>query len=184
MRRSRRCSMNTNGKRMPTTSCAPSRRCQGFWSGSLPPIGCRRQFECQTAHSRKAQRVRPTTLRSHAHLRWVLHRACGSSQIRGRRESRAPDAPAASHAEKKHTSNRHHRYAERSGLPCAMVLRLIFALSLVTGLSCHHPRQNGLSILAALTPASGCQDHTTSPSAASAFVFRASSVHRIPPPRS
>src|SRR5579872_2164430 len=126
----------------------------------------RRQFECQTAHSRKAQLVKPTTLRSHAHLRWVLHRACGSSQIRGRRESRAPDAPAASHAEKlKHTSNRHHRYAERSGLPCAMVLRLIFALSLVTGLSCHHPRQNALSILAALTPASGCQDHTTSPSA-------------------
>src|SRR5580693_6286629 len=32
-----------------------------------------------------------------------------------------------------------------------------------------------------LTPASGRQDHTTSPSASSAFVFRAISVHRNPP---
>jgi hypothetical protein len=32
-----------------------------------------------------------------------------------------------------------------------------------------------------LTPASGRQDHTTSPSAASAFVKGATRVHRIPP---
>jgi hypothetical protein len=32
-----------------------------------------------------------------------------------------------------------------------------------------------------LTPASGRQDHTTSPSASSAFVLSAISVHRIPP---
>src|SRR5260370_18838885 len=31
-----------------------------------------------------------------------------------------------------------------------------------------------------LTPASGCQDHTTSPSASSALVFSAARVHRIP----
>src|ERR1700736_4715886 len=38
-----------------------------------------------------------------------------------------------------------------------------FALSPVTGLSCHrHPRKLPF---ANLTPASGCQDHTTSPSA-------------------
>ena len=49
-----------------------------------------------------------------------------------------------------------------------MVLTVSFALSLVTGLSCHHrladcfPRN--------LTPASGRQDHTTSPSALAPFV--------------
>src|ERR1700722_7093010 len=32
----------------------------------------------------------------------------------------------------------HHRYAGTPGLPCAMVLTASFALSLVTGLSCHH----------------------------------------------
>ena len=37
------------------------------------------------------------------------------------------------------------------------------------------------SIIADLTPASGRQDHTTSPSASSAFVFGAIRVHRIPP---
>jgi hypothetical protein len=34
---------------------------------------------------------------------------------------------------------------------------------------------------AGLTPASGRQDHTTSPSASSALVSGALSVHRIPP---
>jgi hypothetical protein len=37
-------------------------------------------------------------------------------------------------------------------------------------------------IVANLTPASGRQDHTTSPSARSAFVFCAARVHRIPHP--
>src|SRR6202000_6897 len=32
----------------------------------------------------------------------------------------------------------HHRYAETSGIPRAMVLTVSFALSLVTGLFCHH----------------------------------------------
>src|SRR5437667_155668 len=36
-------------------------------------------------------------------------------------------------------------------------------------------------LLADLTPASGRQDHTTSPSAKSALVFGAARVHRIPP---
>ena len=57
------------------------------------------------------------------------------------------------------------------------------ALSLVTGLSCHHhPRQ--LLLLANLAPASGRQDHTASPSAAVAFVCRNNSVHGISPQRS
>src|SRR5580693_4875455 len=45
-----------------------------------------------------------------------------------------------------------------------MVLTACFALSRVTGLSCHPRRRKLLS--ADLTPASGRQDHTTSPSAA------------------
>jgi hypothetical protein len=48
-----------------------------------------------------------------------------------------------------------------------MVLTVSFALSLVTGLCCHH-RQAELAP-PNLTPASGRQDHTTSPSASSAF---------------
>jgi hypothetical protein len=38
--------------------------------------------------------------------------------------------------------------------------------------------------LASLTPASGRQDHTTSPSASAPFVFGATRVHRTPPPTS
>ena len=45
-----------------------------------------------------------------------------------------------------------------------MVLTVYFVLSLVTGLSCHHRPQEAL-LLENLTPASGRQDHTTSPSA-------------------
>jgi hypothetical protein len=53
------------------------------------------------------------------------------------------------------------------------------ALSLVTGLSCHHRRRK--LVFANLTPASGRQDHTTSPSASSAIRQERISVHRIPP---
>jgi hypothetical protein len=49
-----------------------------------------------------------------------------------------------------------------------MVLTVSFVLSPVTGLSCHrHPAQFPAPNL---TPASGRQDHTTSPSASGAFV--------------
>ena len=39
-------------------------------------------------------------------------------------------------------------------------------------------------LLENLTPASGCQDHTTLPSASATFVFRDLGVHRISPQRS
>jgi len=53
-----------------------------------------------------------------------------------------------------------------------------FVLSPVTGLFCHrHPRKLPSTNL---TPASGRQDHTTSPSARSALVSSAARVHRIP----
>ncbi|MCA6108438.1 hypothetical protein, partial [Bradyrhizobium cenepequi] len=58
-----------------------------------------------------------------------------------------------------------------------------FVLFPVTGLSCHrHPRQ--LLLLAYLAPASGRQNHTTSPSASAALVSRDTRVHRISPQRS
>jgi hypothetical protein len=49
------------------------------------------------------------------------------------------------------------------GIPRAMVLTVSFVLSPVTGLSCHRRLRKRTS--ANLTPASGRQDHTTSPSA-------------------
>ena len=82
--------------------------------------------------------------------------------------------------ERTHTSIQVQR--KQSGLPCAMVLTVSFVLSPATGLSCHcHPRKFPF---ANLTPASGRQDHTTSPSALARFVKRTISVHRIPLPAS
>ena len=78
---------------------------------------------------------------------------------------------------RKHTSI-HHRYPGTPGIPCAMVLTAYVVLSPVTGLFCH--RHQRIKVLSApgradlpsanLTPASGSQDHTTSPSAATSFV--------------
>jgi hypothetical protein len=65
-----------------------------------------------------------------------------------------------------------------------MVLTAYSALSLVIGLSCHHPRRDALGIIGRLTSASRCQDHTASPSALAAPVLRRQSVHRIPRPTS
>jgi hypothetical protein len=53
-----------------------------------------------------------------------------------------------------------------------MVLTASFVLSPATGLSCHRHQRKLLS--ANLTPASGRQDHTTSPSASAPFVIGAS----------
>jgi hypothetical protein len=40
------------------------------------------------------------------------------------------------------TRVRHHRFTGTPGLPCAMVLTVSSALSLVTGLCCHHHRRD------------------------------------------
>jgi hypothetical protein len=94
------------------------------------------------------------------------------SHIGGRRECRAPDAPAASRVEK-NTRVSHHGHAGSPGIPRAMVLTVSFALSPVTGLVCHRPSADNS---ADLTPASGRQDHTTSPSASSAVRLSAPSA--------
>ncbi|MFH0300048.1 hypothetical protein AAFX91_23010, partial [Bradyrhizobium sp. 31Argb] len=56
-----------------------------------------------------------------------------------------------------------------------------FVLSPVTGLSCHRHLKRELLRAKNLAPASGRQDHTTSPSADVTLVFRNNCVHRISP---
>jgi hypothetical protein len=53
-----------------------------------------------------------------------------------------------------------------------MVLTVSSALSLVNRACCHHHRRDAMSIVANLTPASGRQDHTASPSAMTPLVWR------------
>jgi len=92
--------------------------------------------------------------------------------------------PQASRAKnKKHTSIVTTVTPESPGIPYAMVLTVSFALSRVTGLVCHPRRRSRLHRL--LTPASGRQDHTTSPSAGTtSFVADIARVHRIRTQRS
>jgi hypothetical protein len=61
------------------------------------------------------------------------------------------------------TRGSHHGHTGSPGIPCAMVLTVSFVLSPATGLVCHRHRRK--LPFANLTPASGRQDHTTSPSA-------------------
>ena len=76
---------------------------------------------------------------------------------------------------RKHTSS-HHRYAEQSGTPCAMVYGL-YALSPVSGLDSHRrsarrvgPVRADIAVSQSLIPASGDQDHTISPHASASHV--------------
>jgi hypothetical protein len=88
--------------------------------------------------------------------------------IRGRRECRAPGAPAAARVLVGSTRVSHHghtgnaRHSPRNGFTA------YFVLSPVIGLFCH--RHLAQSSAQSLTPASRRQDHTTSPSASVPFV--------------
>ncbi|SDT39861.1 hypothetical protein [Bradyrhizobium canariense] len=85
---------------------------------------------------------------------------------------------------------RHHRFTGTPGLPCAMVLTVYSALSPVIGLSCHrrrcdakrHHLRDAQASSTDLTPASGRQDHTASPSALSAGRLRAEARPTLPRP--
>ena len=98
----------------------------------------------------------------------------------GSGESRVPVAPAASRGEE-NTRVSHHRFTGTPGLPCAMVLTVSSALSLVTGLCCHHHRRDAKHHrrLDASIGASG--PHGFAVRKVSALVFGAPCVHRIPP---
>src|SRR5438876_11716374 len=73
-----------------------------------------------------------------------------------------------------HTGQREH-----SGLPCAMALRLTSCSSRRTALLPPSPPRSLL--LKNLAPAPRRPNHTTSPYASGAYVYRALSVHRISP---
>jgi hypothetical protein len=110
----------------------------------------------------------------------ALRRLPPSIRTRGRRESRVRAAPAVSRAivyKKTHTSIQVQR--RQSGLPCAMVYGLLRALP---GDRAFLPPSSLRNLfLKNLTPASGRQDHTASPSARVTLVSRNFRVHRIPP---
>src|ERR1700692_1749646 len=101
------------------------------------------------------------------------------SHFRGRRECRAPDAPAAVCADVVVESTRVSQVTPESpGIPRAMVYGL-YVISPVIGFLATVAGGNSAN----LTPAPRRQDHTTSPSAAGALVSSTVNVHRIPPRR-
>jgi hypothetical protein len=101
-------------------------------------------------------------------------------KIRGRRECRAPDAPAAARGVVVSTRVSHHGHTgKRPAFPAQWFYGLYRALPGDRALL--PPSSLRSSLLKNLTPASGCQDHATSPSASSALVCIAIRVHRIPP---
>ena len=85
---------------------------------------------------------------------------------RGRREDRVHAAPAVSCARcTKQNAHEHTGSAETLRPSLRNGFTAYFVLSPVTGLSCHRRSPRSVSFLGNLTPASGRQDHTTSPSA-------------------
>jgi hypothetical protein len=113
--------------------------------------------------------VQDINFRSRGALRPRDARNLCPSKDRGRRECRMRVAPEAACAAKS-TGVSNHRYTASAGIPCAMVLTGSFVLSPVTGLFCHRRPQDAECVFTNLAPASGRQDHTTSPSAATSLV--------------
>ena len=75
------------------------------------------------------------------------------------------------------TAHEHTGQREHPSLPCAMALRLASCSSRRTALLPPSPAL----LSARLTPAPRRSNHTTSPYASGAYVYRALSVHRISP---
>jgi hypothetical protein len=110
----------------------------------------------------------------------VIHQAC-PSRMRGRREGRVAGRTRGPPAIKKAGGSYHkvqpiNRPSLRDGVTA------YGALSPGTGLSC--PRHARDHHLARLTPASGCQDHTASPSVSASLVARHQSSIASRAPRS
>jgi hypothetical protein len=100
---------------------------------------------------------------------------------RGRRECRAPDAPAVSCAMVVVERTRAYRsHRNHPALPAQWFYGLYRVLPGAPGvLATVAPER--LSLPRNLTPASGCQDHTILPYASGALVSRTLRVHRSPP---
>jgi hypothetical protein len=118
------------------------------------------------------------TSRSRGALRPRLASSFVPLRNRGRREDRVLAAPAVSRAIcANKTAHEHTGQREHSGLPCAMALRLTSCSSRRTALLPPSPAL----LIASLTPAPRRPNHTTSPYASGAYVYRAIRVHRISP---
>jgi hypothetical protein len=110
--------------------------------------------------------------------------------IRGRRECRALDAPAASHAKIKKAYERSHhghtgftRHSPRNGFN-----GFLRALPGVRILGCHRRQRIkvcqspvGMTRLRKFSTSNGCQDHTTSPSASASLVCSPDIAHGVDP---
>ena len=145
------------------------------------------RFNCQTAKWIRAKWIRLCILA--ARDARVAHQTC-PSEDRGRREGRVLGShPWPVCIGRKHTVVTTGG-AGSSGLPCAMVLTVSFALSSVTssflppsprGLQTH-PTPGWADIVSArLDTSNGCQDHTTSPSAAAPSSARRPIAHENSP---
>jgi hypothetical protein len=116
-----------------------------------------------------------------------------SSNRRGRGVRWVPDAPAASHAKKNARACSLTGSPGWPSVPTQRFLPAYFVISPVTGLVCHRRQRTrvlskpGWADLTSvdLTPASGRQNHTTSPSAIAPFVCSPPMTHGKPalPPR-
>jgi hypothetical protein len=121
--------------------------------------------------------VRGTRARSRGADRPSLASMCPSNKG-GRRESRMPVAPAASHADEK--SIRVSPPQVRRFTPAFPAQWFYGFLRALPGDLALLPPSHARRRLTHLTPALACQDHTTSPSALISLVWRHLRVHRIP----
>ncbi len=100
----------------------------------------------------------------------------------GRRESRVPDAPAAARGVVVSTRVSHHR---STGIRPSLRNGFNGLLRALPGDRAFLPPSSARIFASTnLTPASGCQDHTTSPSACNVIRLLTCRVHRIPRPTS
>jgi hypothetical protein len=106
------------------------------------------------------------------HLRWPSRKIEGAEKTGCLLHPRSRVRFAQTKTAHEHTGQREH-----SGLPCAMALRLTSCSSRRTALLPPSPAL----LIARLTPAPRRPNHTTSPYASGAYVYRALSVHRISP---
>jgi hypothetical protein len=104
------------------------------------------------------------------------------SKDRGRRESRVPNAPIASRANEKSTRASHHRFIRIIRLsPRDGFIGFLRALPGEPGFLATVAGHDAKTSSAGLTPASGRQDHTSSPHASRRSSVDTIRVHRIPP---
>jgi hypothetical protein len=130
----------------------------------------------------RAHRVRKPQLRDLAADLREFRMNIGPQRDRGRRESRVPNAPIASRANEKSTRASHHRFIRIIRLsPRDGFIGFLRALPGEPGFLATVAGHDAKTSSAGLTPASGRQDHTSSPHASRRSSVDTIRVHRIPP---